>query len=215
MKTVQPEGPFLLAGWSAGGVYAYEMARQLRRQGDEVALLALLDTPLPSIYENVDVEDPVRFLFDMANFANWFAGADIDFRSWSYETLRMMDEEHLWQRVLDIAKMHHAAPIHASPDYMHRLIEVSRSHARMIKQYRVEALDQTVHLVRPTSPEVLGRMVGQTLPQELGWGPILGDRLQLHESPGDHFSMILGENAARLASLLAALIDEAITVPKC
>ena len=39
MRKVQPEGPYLLGGWSYGGVVAFEMAVQLQRQGAEVARL--------------------------------------------------------------------------------------------------------------------------------------------------------------------------------
>jgi thioesterase domain-containing protein/SAM-dependent methyltransferase len=41
---IQPRGPYRLAGTSFGGVVAFEMAHQLRRAGQEVELLALLDT---------------------------------------------------------------------------------------------------------------------------------------------------------------------------
>lgn len=44
MKDVQPEGPYFLGGYSFGGLVAYEMAQLLRRAGDEVALLVLIDT---------------------------------------------------------------------------------------------------------------------------------------------------------------------------
>ncbi len=47
LRAVQPNGPYLLAGYSGGGITAYEMAQQLRDMGEEVAVLALLDTPLP------------------------------------------------------------------------------------------------------------------------------------------------------------------------
>jgi len=40
----QPVGPYYLGGYSMGGVVAYEMTRQLRKAGENVALLALLDT---------------------------------------------------------------------------------------------------------------------------------------------------------------------------
>jgi amino acid adenylation domain-containing protein len=40
---VQPEGPYVLAGASMGGMVAYEMAQQLYRRGEEIALLALFD----------------------------------------------------------------------------------------------------------------------------------------------------------------------------
>ena len=44
IRTVQPQGPYLLAGYSFGGVIAFEMAQRLQSEKQEVALLALLDT---------------------------------------------------------------------------------------------------------------------------------------------------------------------------
>ncbi|RKH60419.1 non-ribosomal peptide synthetase [Corallococcus aberystwythensis] len=44
VREVQPHGPYLLGGWSMGGSVAWEMAHQLRREGETVALLALLDS---------------------------------------------------------------------------------------------------------------------------------------------------------------------------
>ena len=47
IRAVQPRGPYLLGGFSGGGIAAYEMARQLIEAGEDVPLLVLLDTPLP------------------------------------------------------------------------------------------------------------------------------------------------------------------------
>jgi thioesterase domain-containing protein len=44
IRSLQPEGPYYLGGFCAGGVVAYEIAQQLYNQGEEVALLALMDT---------------------------------------------------------------------------------------------------------------------------------------------------------------------------
>ncbi|MER0443618.1 amino acid adenylation domain-containing protein [Streptomyces sp. Edi4] len=44
IREVQPSGPYHLLGWSFGGTVAHEMARLLQKEGDEVALLALLDS---------------------------------------------------------------------------------------------------------------------------------------------------------------------------
>src|SRR5262249_17520106 len=49
LRTIQPEGPYLLAGWCNGGLVAYEMARQLHAVGQLVDLLVLMD-PLPLVY---------------------------------------------------------------------------------------------------------------------------------------------------------------------
>lgn len=52
LKTVQPRGPYHLMGWSFGGVVAHEMARLLEAEGDEVALLFLID----SYFSNVSAD---------------------------------------------------------------------------------------------------------------------------------------------------------------
>jgi amino acid adenylation domain-containing protein len=44
IEELQPNGPYLLAGLSFGGLVALEIAHRLRRSGEEVALLAFLDT---------------------------------------------------------------------------------------------------------------------------------------------------------------------------
>jgi phthiocerol/phenolphthiocerol synthesis type-I polyketide synthase E len=75
IRTVQPYGPYLLGGYCMGGTIAYEMAQQLRAQGEQVALLALFDTmnwyqvPFPSIWGK-GYNAGERLLFHAANFFN-------------------------------------------------------------------------------------------------------------------------------------------------
>ena len=47
IRQIQPDGPYHLSGFSGGGITAFEMAQQIEADGGEVALLAMLDTPLP------------------------------------------------------------------------------------------------------------------------------------------------------------------------
>jgi thioesterase domain-containing protein/acyl carrier protein len=47
IRTVQSRGPYFLSGLCFGGMVAYEIARLLKTQGEEVALLALFNTPSP------------------------------------------------------------------------------------------------------------------------------------------------------------------------
>jgi thioesterase domain-containing protein len=44
VRQVQPRGPYVLGGFSAGGLVAFEMARSLRNAGEDIALLFMLDT---------------------------------------------------------------------------------------------------------------------------------------------------------------------------
>ena len=52
IKSIQPDGPYMLLGYSAGGRLAYEVAKELRRQGDEVSGIIIIDTVLESYQSN-------------------------------------------------------------------------------------------------------------------------------------------------------------------
>ena len=47
IRETQASGPYIIAGHCFGGITALEMAAQLEKQGEQVALLALIDTFLP------------------------------------------------------------------------------------------------------------------------------------------------------------------------
>jgi len=46
IRKVQPQGPYLLGGFSGGGITAFEMAQQLKASGEDTSALILLDTPI-------------------------------------------------------------------------------------------------------------------------------------------------------------------------
>ncbi len=70
IRQVQPAGPFHLGGWSFGGVVAAEMASQLRAGGEEVALVVVLDSGLPTtMYEPDQAELLTWFVRDLAGLA--------------------------------------------------------------------------------------------------------------------------------------------------
>ncbi len=63
VRRLQPEGPYMLGGWSIGGNIALEMAQQLQSAGQEVALLALIDTYHPFAMDfAMEVDDEKRML---------------------------------------------------------------------------------------------------------------------------------------------------------
>jgi acetoacetyl-CoA synthetase len=53
VKEIQPHGPYLLAGYSAGGLVAWEMAKSLREAGETVAFLGFMDTVCHERYWNL------------------------------------------------------------------------------------------------------------------------------------------------------------------
>ncbi|MCC5611189.1 amino acid adenylation domain-containing protein [Nostoc sp. CHAB 5834] len=56
IRTIQPQGPYLLGGWCIGGTVAFEMARQLEIQGEKVELLALFDCYPPQVKSGENIK---------------------------------------------------------------------------------------------------------------------------------------------------------------
>ncbi len=200
IRAVQPSGPYHLCGWSTGGIYAYEMARQLEAAGEELGLLALFDSPLPTICENIDLHDDTRFLFDLVEFTNQFAGAAMRV---SYEALRSQSYEASFEQAMAEAKRHGVVPADVPIAFLRRLVDVAKSNVRVLRDYQPAALRQPIHLFRPLQAGLLEEKLGPNIEADLGWGRVAGGPVELHEAPGHHFSMMLGENAQVLSELLA------------
>ena len=49
IRKIQPQGPYLIGGWSAGSIYAYEVAHWLTMQNETIACLVILDMRAPSL----------------------------------------------------------------------------------------------------------------------------------------------------------------------
>ncbi len=64
LRSVQPEGPYLLGGFCNGGLIAFEMARQLHQDGQKLDLLALIAPPSPAQYRGF--YRAMRLLADLA-----------------------------------------------------------------------------------------------------------------------------------------------------
>ncbi len=61
IRTLQPRGPYRLAGFCFGGLIAYEMARQLQAQGEVVSVLALLDANVTGARPRLPNADTLRY----------------------------------------------------------------------------------------------------------------------------------------------------------
>ena len=66
----QPKGPYFLGGWSAGGYYAFEVAKILIRKGQKVQKLILIDSPCRLVYEELPME-VVNYLASNNLMGNW------------------------------------------------------------------------------------------------------------------------------------------------
>jgi len=79
IREVQPMGPYLLGGWSSGGIIAFEIARQLEQMGETVERVLMLDTPAPLQHEEVD--DISLLLWFLEDLNIGFDSASFDVRA--------------------------------------------------------------------------------------------------------------------------------------
>ncbi|MDB6056410.1 MAG: hypothetical protein JWO95_254, partial [Verrucomicrobiales bacterium] len=66
MKTVQPNGPYMVGGYCFGGVVAFEVARQLKQQGADVGMVALVESGLHGVANQPSKFSPA-FAMQLAN----------------------------------------------------------------------------------------------------------------------------------------------------
>ncbi len=200
LRQVQPSGPYLLAGFSGGGLIAYEMAQQLRAAGEETALVVLLDTPLPERPEATGREKRVIHLQRLRQqglryFTRWFA----DRVRWELGRLA--------KRFDDFSDEQSPSTFHS------KTIEAAFRAA--LPRYRVAPYDGRVVLYRPKLEKLYdlggGRFANrwrEIVLEDNGWGAQLAD-LEVIEVPGDHDSMVLEPNVRVLATRLRRAIEAA------
>jgi thioesterase domain-containing protein len=96
MRARQPHGPYRIAGWSLGGLLAFEIARRLEASGADVAVLGLLDAPHPFGTEPLASEMDGAFVADAARTLGWppdeLPGASVDQVGWLCDQLGGGDE---------------------------------------------------------------------------------------------------------------------------
>jgi amino acid adenylation domain-containing protein len=92
VRHVQPRGPYYLGGYCFGGAVAYEMARQLRAQGEVVALVAVIEGYAPVRHlARPPWWTPRRLRLYLANLPGWI------------EDHRLLGSAYLWGRTRQVA----------------------------------------------------------------------------------------------------------------
>ncbi|MFW6175805.1 MAG: thioesterase domain-containing protein, partial [Acidobacteriota bacterium] len=182
----QGGGPYRLAGWSMGGVVAYEMARQLRESGEAVAFLGLVDAAVPGGERPVgEAELRSSFVRDLAALA----GAD-DLRP---AELEGAEEDGFLEDLLRLGREADVLPGDVTIEDIRRLYRTFRLNARLLTAYRPKPLEGPLTLFRAAD--------GGARPADLGWRR-LAPELQVVEIPGNHYSLLRGAGARVLAGAL-------------
>lgn len=217
LRTVQPAGPYLLAGLCAGGVIAFEMARQLQDSGEQVAFVGIIDA--------ADVEArKFRFLTTRLRLARLRGlvtrtGAlgvlpDIGRRAWNAarwevgSRLRQAED----RRTVRTMRAHTAGASEpggpASIPFL-KLYEVAH------KEHRPAGIFEggTVALFKAGDDTGLVDDTPYSLTYRdyaLGWGKRVRDEIVIVDIPGGHSSNLQEPYVERLAPLFQDALDAAL-----
>jgi len=201
LREVQPEGPYLIGGFSGGGLTAYEMARQLRPSGEAVAMLVMLDTPLP-LREGLSRKD--RMMIRMGEIRE----GGVEFVSkWVGDRIRYELGRRRKSQALEAGATAEAGSFHD--------LAIEAAFLSWLPGLQVTTYDGPVAMFRPPlDPRWKvsgGRFVTTArtyMLEDNGWTPWM-PRLRVVEVPGDHDSMVLEPNVRRMASVLRDILREA------
>ncbi|MFL1546445.1 amino acid adenylation domain-containing protein [Pseudomonas sp. O39] len=193
IRSVQPHGPYRVAGWSFGGVLAYEVAMQLLGLDEAVEFLGLIDSYVPRMTDQGKARwsgpDALKRHLLLQCTAYWKAQGGVDELA-SLEQLEagigQLDFAALLQRCRDEGLLYAQMAAATDADLL-SFIEREVGHGHALAHYSVFALPVPVQLFsameRPT--ELSRRSVS------LGWEDALAPgQLRRIDVPGDHQSMM-------------------------
>jgi len=196
IQTLQPQGPYYLGGWSLGGVIAYEMARQLQEAGEQVALLALFDSYTPKQVQSVErdyankhkLQDSDQETLLLTSFARDLGLAvQLPLSGGSLA-------EHLAQLAGQLTA---STGLHGQN--LHDLFKVYKTHTLAMNQYQLQTYTGAIKLF--TADKALVSNTSSYHEPE-GWFEWVTGRIEVIEIPGDHYTLLQGENVRFLAGEL-------------
>lgn len=199
IRTVQPEGPYMLGGWSLGGLVAYEMAKQLNqresekfgtsnRDPDLMHRLIFLDTTIKEgAADCVPIEEQVNVGLEY--------GIDL-----TLEQLGdLLPEEQLTllrDHTMQLGILHEQS----SPEVVARILSdlqyLFHHHLDLSKRYRLDPIEARLLLLRPL--EVPFEL---NVTEDRGWRHLVNDVI-VRFVPGHHHSMVQSPNAQEMTEVM-------------
>ncbi|OWY69320.1 non-ribosomal peptide synthetase [cyanobacterium TDX16] len=219
LRQIQPHGPYQLGGWSFGGLVAYEMAQQLHQAGEQVSLLAILDTIAPISSNRVSWGDGLKFLLTTVPgsiypfvleywslLRNRLARSRNDNSdrlrtSNPISTMKKILAPHAWLSSLERTTISHLLPRSAVVRMLdeltiHRLMKIFSANSRATLKYTPRPYPQAIALFRTTE------LQKKSHDPTLGWSQLSRSGVQVHYIPGNHLTMLQKPHVRVLAEHL-------------
>ncbi|WP_226589810.1 non-ribosomal peptide synthetase [Microseira wollei] len=191
MQMIQPNGPYFLAGIMCGGRVVYNMAEQLHAQGQKVELLALLGTLRDeNTIKTLSVQDWVA--------AHWNNFSQIGH---AYVLNKMKQNiQNVKSRLMSIyCKFYESMSRPLPQDYQDFAYRQGKSEGQRFV-FAPQVYPERVTLFRAMEDI-------DFLEPDLGWSELAAGGLEIHDVPGDTFSMLQEPHVKVLGEKLRACID--------
>ena len=209
VRGLQPAGPYHLAGWSFGAIVAFEMARQLKGAGEEVALLALLDQPVSPGDEDAEV-DTAAVVADILRHRARDEGQPLDLDA---EALRGLPLDAQLARGLEILGGQEALGPGFDLPLLRHLALGYAARATAIERYRPSTYPGRITLLRASRVDAAA--LRDATPRQrrifedptLGWGAVAAAGVEVHTVPGTHQTIVEAPHVEALAEVLRACIE--------
>ncbi|MBI1877085.1 MAG: AMP-binding protein, partial [Chloroflexi bacterium] len=212
VQTVQPHGPYLLGGWSMGSMVAFEMAQQLRQQGQQVALLALLDHWAPTLENSVaSADDPEDDQMLLAAFLKDLRGRFAKDLPALPNDLEQLGPEEQLHVIVEHARLLEVVLPDGGLLQMHRLLQVFRANVRAMWRYAPQLYPERIVLFK-ASESSAAEQSGQRDAHDpsLGWSQLSTEPVEVHLVPGNHYSMLTEPHVHVLAEQLQVYLDQVL-----
>jgi amino acid adenylation domain-containing protein len=186
-----PGAPLWLAGWSFGGLVAYEMARQLEVEGVDVAGVILLDSWLPRPAWPMQ-PDGTEGLHHLAREL----GLDVD-------------ESVTLARLAALAVERRLLPPTTAEEALRRALGVYQAHQTAFRSFRPQpSKGLRLVLLRPEQTSSLADAALLEQDPTGGWGALVPGAVEIHPVPGDHFRMLRAPHVEALAHVLHGILRQ-------
>ena len=193
IRSVQPEGPYLLGGWSLGGNLAFAMACQLAQEGQPVQLLALFDSGALPPDRDPTEEDFLPIIMAL------FPGDD----DMTLERLRQMSpQEHFEYFSRRALKAGIVLP-QFSPEMAGHVFDVFKANLKAMWEYRPGRYPGKITLFASQEQPM---QIDLAQDPQLGWGAYADGGVEVHCIPGRHLDIIREPYVRVLAEKLRACL---------
>jgi amino acid adenylation domain-containing protein len=212
IRVAQPKGPYFLGGFSFGGLVAYEMAQQLQAQGEQVAMLALLDAWGPGYPISRSIGQQIRDQFRRLTGrapdrtpgyvrigGRLSDGKDPEPAAASGAALRSALGKLRWQVIVMARRLY----LRVGPWLPRALRDMEVISLQASRAYVPQVYHGKLILFR-ASEQPAGNEDAR-----LGWGGLATGGEELHDVPGDHFTILTEPSVGVLAKQLTVCLHRA------